>query len=78
MTGMTRGTRVMTRGRGGDKGRDKGGLGKVTRGMRKGVPGARMRRGNPPPRWRGNLRVATRERGSGLTHYPLTRRRPAK
>ena len=41
---------------------------KGTRGMRRGVPGARMSPGNPPPRRRGNLRVATREwgpRGAG-------------
>ena len=30
-----------------------------------GVPGARMRPGNPPPRRRGSVRVATREKGAG-------------
>ena len=34
-------------------------------GVRMGVLGARMSRGNPPPLWRGNLRVATREWGPG-------------
>ena len=50
-----------------------------------------MSPGNPPPRRRGNLRVATREWGPGgagglirltgligLTHHHVTRRRPAK
>ena len=50
-----------------------------------------MSPGNPPPRMRGNLRVATREWGPwgagglieltrliGLTHHHVTRRRPAK
>ena len=61
----------------GDEGGDKGGGLKrgVTRGVRRkgtrgvgvrrGVPGARMSPGNPPPRRRGNLRVATREWGPG-------------
>ena len=91
----------------GDEGGDKGGLTrrvrwgmargvrrKGTRGVRRGVPGARMSPGNPPPRRRRNLRVATRERGPGgvggligltgligligLTHHQVTRRRPAK
>ena len=62
----------------GDEGGDKGGGGltrglrwgvtrgvrrKGTRGGRKGVAGARMSPGNPPPRRRGNRRVATREWG---------------
>ena len=54
---------------GGDKGGEVGvtrGLRrKGTRGVRRGVPGARMSPGNPPPRRRGNLRVATREWGPG-------------
>ena len=33
--------------------------------MTKGVLGARMRPGNPPPHRRGNVRVAIRERGLG-------------
>ena len=50
-----------------------------------------MSPGNPPPRGRGNLRVATREWGLGgaegltgltglirLTHHQGTRRQPAK
>ena len=50
-----------------------------------------MSLGNPPPRRRGNLRVATREWGPGgaggliglngligLTHHQGTRHRPAK
>ena len=41
-----------------------------------------MSLGNPTPRRRGNLRVATRELGAGgligLTHHRVTRRRPAK
>ena len=50
-----------------------------------------MSPGNPPPRRRGNVRVATREWGPGgagwligltgligLTHHQVTRRRPAK
>ena len=50
-----------------------------------------MSPGNPPPRRRGNQRVATRESGPGggggligltglmgLTHHQVTRRQPAK
>ena len=44
-----------------------------------------MSPGNPPPRRRANLRVATREWGPGgaggligLTHHQVTRRQPAK
>ena len=61
---------------------------KGTQGVRRGVPGARMSPGNPPPRRTGNMRVATREWGPGggreltgvigLTHHQVTRRRPAK
>ena len=60
---------VGDKGEGGDKGGevggDKGVRRKGTPGERRGVPGARMRPGNPPPRRRGSLRVATRERGPG-------------
>ena len=35
------------------------------RGVRRELPGAKMRPGNPPPRRRGDLCVATRERGGG-------------
>ena len=58
-------------GEGGDKGGGRGrgvrrGMrSKGTRGVRRGVPGARMHPGNPPPRRRGSLRVATGERGPG-------------
>ena len=86
-TGMTRGMKVATKGRGVTRGvRRKG-----TRGVRRGLPGARMRPGNPAPRRRGNLRVATREWGPGgaggligltgligPTHHQVTRRQPAK
>ena len=74
MTGMTRGTRVVTRGRGVTRGVRRGVTRGVRRkgtrgvGVRRGVPGARMSPGNPPPRRRGNLRVATRKwgpRGAG-------------
>ena len=37
-------------------------------GLTRGLPGTRMRAGNPPARKRGDLRVVTRERGLG--HYP--------
>ena len=71
MTVMTRGTRVMTRGRGVTRGVRSGVTWGVRRketrglGSRTGVPGARMSLGNPAPRRRGNLRVATREWGPG-------------
>ena len=97
MPGMTRGTRLVTRGRGVTRGVRWGVTRGVRRkgtwwvGVRRGVPGARMSPGNPPPRRRGNLRVATREWGPGgaggriglteligLTHHQVTRRRPAK
>ena len=50
---------------GGGPGGDKGGEKEGDTGVRKGVPGARMRPGSPPPRRRGSLRVATRKRGAG-------------
>ena len=46
-------------------GDDKGGDKEGDTGGEKGVPGTRMRPGNPPPRKKGSLRVATRERGFG-------------
>ena len=64
---------------------------KGTQGVRWGVPGERKSPGNPPPRRRGNMRVATREWGPGgaggligltrlmgLTHHQVTRRRPGE
>ena len=76
--------------KGGEVGGDKGVRRKGTKGVTRGVPGARMSPGNPPPRRRGNLCVATRKfghRGAGgligltglieLTHHQVTRRRPA-
>ena len=60
------------KGDGGDKGGGKGEEGaeeglqrREMRGVTRGLPGARMRPGNPPPRKRGDLRVATRKRGLG-------------
>ena len=65
------------KGEGGDKGGDKRGeegarergdkgvRRKGARGVRRGVPGARMCPGSPPPHGRGSLRVVTRERGAG-------------
>ena len=50
MTGMTRGTRVVTGGGGGKWGEKEGDTGvrrKGTRGVRRGVPGARMSPGTP-------------------------------
>ena len=56
------------KGQGGDKrgevGGDKGGAKEGDRGVRRGSPVARMRSGYPPPRMRGRVRVATRERGT--------------
>ena len=52
-------------GKGVEVGGDTGVRRKGTRGVRRGVPGARMSPCNPPPRRRGNLRVATREWGPG-------------
>ena len=50
---------------GGQEGSEKVGVTrKRTWGLRREVPGARMRPGSPPPRKRGSLRVATRERGA--------------
>ena len=59
------GARVGTRGRRVTRGVTKGVRRKGTRGLRRGLPGARMHPGNPPPRRRGDLRVATRERWPG-------------
>ena len=58
------------KGEGGDMGGERWVRGGVRRkgerkGVRRGVLGARMRHGNPPPRRRGSMRVATRERGAG-------------
>ena len=92
MTGMTRGTRVTTRGRGVTRGArwgvTTGVRRKGTRGVRRWLPGARMRPGNPPSHRGGNPPVRTRERGAGghrgligligLTHQQETGRRPAK
>ena len=69
MTGMTRGTRMATRGRVVTRGVrwvvTRGVRRKGTRGLRRGLPGAGMCPGNPPPRKRGKLRIATREWGPG-------------
>ena len=69
MTGMTRGTRVVTRGRGVARGVrwgvTRGVRGKGTRGVRRGVPGARIRPSNRSAHRRGNLCVTTREWGPG-------------
>ena len=74
MTGMTRGTRVVTRGRGVTRGVrygvTRGVRMKGTRGVRRGVPGARVSPGDPSPRRRGNLRVATREWWPGRGRWP--------
>ena len=56
--GVTRGAR-----RGVRRGVTKRVTRKGTRGVRRVVPGATMRRGNPPPRRRGSMCAATRERG---------------
>ena len=55
---MTRGAR-----RGVRRGVTRGVRKKGARGVRRGLPGARMSPGNPPPRKRGSLCVATREGG---------------
>ena len=86
MTGMTRGTMVMTRERGVTRGggMTRGVRTKGTRGVRMGVPGARTRPGHQAQRRRGKLCVWTRERGPGargligltelitLTHHQVT------
>ena len=59
MTGKYEGDEGGDKGEGGEKEGDTG------VGVRRGVPGARMSPGNPPPRRRGNPRVATREWGLG-------------
>ena len=68
--------------KGDEEGGDKGGEKEEDKGGDSGVPGARMRPGNPPPRRRGSLCVASRERGAGgliggtgligLTHHQVT------
>ena len=97
-TEMTRGTRLVTRvtelTRGVGWGVTRGVPRKGTRGVRRGVPGARMSPGSLPPRTRGNLRVATCEWGPGggggaggliglsgligLTHHQVNCCRPDK
>ena len=77
-----------------DKGErgDKGGEKEVDTGVRRGVPGARMSPGKPPPRRKGVTCVSRRANGGlggagglirltgliGLTHHQVTRRRHAK
>ena len=52
-------------GKGAEVGGDTGGEKEGDTGAEKGLPGAGMSHGNPPPRKRGKLRVATREWGPG-------------